>query len=349
MKAEVKPRIELEGRTRLETVIPIGTPFTVFIDPSNLCNFGCTFCPTGSRGLIRSTGRKQTNMGFDLFKKVIDDLGQFDGKVKVARLYKDGEPMLNPKFAEMIGYAKRSARVERVDSTTNGSFLEPETNRRIVDAGLDRLNISIEGMSGQVYRDFARWDLDFDGFVRNIRDLYEHRGQCEIVVKTVAENLKEGERDRFLQIFGEISDRIFVENMAPCWPQFDCSHLPASFEVGIYGQPVFETEVCPYVFYSMAVNSDGSVSLCFLDWAHRLIIGDVRSQSLREIWEGEEMFCHRRRMLELRRHEHAVCGRCGQLTHCQPDNIDAYAPALLQKLLQSRARPGTSSAPPGRE
>ena len=47
VKAEIKPRITLEGRTRLETVIPLSTPYLVFLDPSDICNQHCAFCPSG--------------------------------------------------------------------------------------------------------------------------------------------------------------------------------------------------------------------------------------------------------------------------------------------------------------
>ena len=53
MKAQIKPRINLEGRTKLETVIPLETPFVVFVDPSSGCNFKCTYCPTGHLDLIK--------------------------------------------------------------------------------------------------------------------------------------------------------------------------------------------------------------------------------------------------------------------------------------------------------
>lgn len=39
MKARLEPRINLIGRTPLETVIPLATPFIVFVDPASSCNF----------------------------------------------------------------------------------------------------------------------------------------------------------------------------------------------------------------------------------------------------------------------------------------------------------------------
>ena len=63
MKAEIKPRIELENRTKLEEVIPLATPFVLFVDPSDICNFHCKFCPTGERRPA-GNGRKPRAHGF---------------------------------------------------------------------------------------------------------------------------------------------------------------------------------------------------------------------------------------------------------------------------------------------
>ena len=53
MKAQVKPRINLEGRTPLQEVIPLATPFIIFVDPASACNFSCSFCPTGHSDMIK--------------------------------------------------------------------------------------------------------------------------------------------------------------------------------------------------------------------------------------------------------------------------------------------------------
>ena len=72
----------------------------------------------------------------------------------------------------------------------------------------------------------------------------------------------------------------------------------------------------------------GWVSSCFLDWGRKLVIGDVRTQSMKSIWNSEAM---RLQDLEGRRRQNGVCGNCGQLSHCLPDNIDAHRLMLLEK------------------
>ena len=76
------------------------------IDPSNVCNFKCTFCPTGDKELLDSVNRPLGIMAYDLFTKIIDDLRDFPGKLKSLRLFKDGEPFVNKRMIDMIRYAK---------------------------------------------------------------------------------------------------------------------------------------------------------------------------------------------------------------------------------------------------
>lgn len=336
MKAKIKPRIELQNRTKLETVIPIEVPFLIFLDPSDVCNFQCKFCPTGNRELIKQVNRHPRLMDFDLYKKVIDDLCEFSMPVKVLRLYKDGEPLLHPRFADMVRYAKETKCALQVDTTTNASLLSPEKNLELIAAGLDKIFISVEGLSAESYKKFSGYTLNFDKFVANIRHFYQHRKDCEVLIKIVGDELSDEETNRFFDVFGDICDSIFVEHIAPCWPKFEMHDLIPNQEVGIYGQQIKEVEVCPYIFYSLSINSDGKVSLCFLDWSRQLIVGDVKTESFKDIWNGKALFEYRKMHLLKKRKEHHVCSVCGQLSHCLPDDIDSYADMLMKKLILSR-------------
>src|SRR5574344_1334396 len=206
MKAEIKPRIDLKNRTKLETVIPLQTPFIINIDPSDRCNFQCKFCPTGDRELMKNTkGRNFGLLDFELYKKIIDDLKEFPDKVKVIRLYKDGEPLLNPHFADMVKYAKQSPKVDRVDTTTNAALLTHELSLKIIEAGLDRINISIEGMTSEQYLEFSRAKVDFKKLVDEIAFFYEKsRGKCEMIVKINGDTISEEQKQEFYDTFGNI-------------------------------------------------------------------------------------------------------------------------------------------------
>jgi radical SAM protein with 4Fe4S-binding SPASM domain len=232
----------------------------------------------------------------------------------------------------MVAYARQSGRVDYIDTTTNGTFLSPDRVGPVLEAGIDKINISVEGMTEETYLRFTGFKFDFDKFVENIKWIYANKGNCEIVVKIPAELITDAQREEFFDTFGNHCDRIFVENFAPCWPEFDIEkHTGVKISKGIYQQDIGDTDVCPYIFYGYSVNSDGLVSSCFLDWGRKLVIGDVRAQSMKSIWNSEAMNALRLQHLEGRRKQNGVCGNCGQLSHCLPDNIDVHRLVLLEK------------------
>ena len=338
MKAKIKPRIDLENRTKLENVIPLSVPFIINVDPSDTCNFQCKFCPTGDRELIKKTpGRNHGIMNFELYKKIIDDICEFEKPIKVLRLYKDGEPLLNPRLADMIRYAKEKRCAERIDTTTNASLLNPQKNIKIIEAGLDRINISIEGVNSNQYWEISKSRIDFEKLVENIRHLYENKNQCEIIVKINGDVVSDEDKNRFYEIFGDIADGVYIEHIMSCWPEFELRGVEVNKEFGIYGQKIKEVQVCPYIFYSFSINSDGSVSICFLDWSRKLVIGNVKNESVKDIWIGQRLKEYQIMFLMKKRKSHLVCRNCGQMSHGLPDDIDDYAEILLERLRKSEA------------
>lgn len=332
MKAKIKPRIDLENRTKLETVIPLRVPFVIFVDPSDCCNFRCKFCPSGDLKLMKNVGRSLKTMDFELYKKIIDDICEFEKPIKVLRLYKDGEPFLNPRLAEMIKYAKEKKCAERIDTTTNASLLNPKINLKIIEAGLDRINISIEGINEKQYLEFSKYKINFEKLIANIHHFYDNRKDCEMIVKINGDIISDDDKEKFYEIFGEIADGVYIEHIMSCWPEFLIKGVEVNQEFGIYGQEIKEVNVCPYVFYSFSINSDGSASACFLDWARKLIIGDVKTESVKDIWNGVKLLKYQKMFLMKKRKEHPVCRDCGQMSHGLPDDIDQYSKMLLDRL-----------------
>lgn len=336
MKAKEGHRYYSE-RTRLETVIPLSTPFILYVDPSSACNLQCEFCPCGKAhdDLWSETKRKSIGtMDMNLFKKIVDDCAEFDEKIKVLRLYKEGEPLLNPNFPKMVQYAKDSGNFLKVDTTTNGTLLSPELNRKIVDAGLDRINISVEGLSSEEYLSVSGRKIDFNQFIENIKDLYEHKGNLHIFIKTLTaeknEKIFERKKKHFYDLFGDICDEIAFEHLAPCWPGFDKELY--SKEVGVYGNKVQECVVCPRIFYILTINSDGAATQCIVDWNRRMLIGDVHNRSVKELW-GEMRRCQIEHLKGNRR-KMTGCDTCLEVETAAIDNIDAYREELLDKIMK---------------
>ncbi|WP_088188553.1 radical SAM/SPASM domain-containing protein [Desulfosporosinus sp. FKA] len=331
MKAKIGTRYYAE-RTPLETVIPLSTPFILYLDPSSVCNLSCEFCPCGRahQDLWSEEKRKSVAvMPFELYKKIIDDCQGFPDKIKTLRLYKEGEPLLNKNLPEMITYARDSGRFKSIDFTTNGTLLNPGLNRKLVEAGLTRINISVEALSGKGYKKISGVDLDFDKFVANIRDLYEHRGNCHIFIKTMVDNYDQEIEGQFYGIFGDICDEIALEHIANCWPGFENT----SNNTNVYhGGEVKEYVVCPRIFYILTINANGSASHCIVDWNYSGIIGDAKTQSVVDIWNSPEYQNIRLMHFNGKRRDVPLCSKCWEIESAAVDNIDEFREELLKKV-----------------
>ena len=321
-------------RTALETVIPLATPFILYVDPSSACNLQCSFCPCGRAHDDLWSEEKKNSIGImqmDLFRKIVDDCSGFPDKIKALRLYKEGEPLANPHFAEMVAYAKQSGYFVGIDTTTNGTLLNPKLNREIVKAGLTRINISVEGLSGKEYEEICGTKIDFEQFLMNIKDLYDNKGDCHIFIKTIVENCSEedeaAKKKKYFELFGDICDEISFEHIAPCWPGFNKEFF--SEEVGVYGNKIQECVVCPRLFYILTINSDGAATRCIVDWNRQMLIGDVRDNTVPELWKM--MDPHRIEHLKGNRRKMIGCDECLEIETAAIDNIDAYRDELLKK------------------
>lgn len=338
MLAVKHPRIRLENRPVLQDHIPIDIPFIINVDPSDKCNLLCKFCPTGDHDLMRSTqGRNHGPMSFSLFRKIVLDICKFSRPIKVLRLYKDGEPLSNPRFHEMVAFAKESGCSTVIDTTTNAILLTQRKSVEIIDAGIDRINISIYGVRPEQYLKFSGRVVDFDRLVDNIHYLYNiSRGRCVINIKINGDEVPKEDVEKFYEIFGNICDEINDEHVMSCWEGFKFEEHGVKINplVNVYGGKLTHVQVCPYIFYSFSINSDGSASTCFLDWDRKLIIGDANTESVVDIWNGAKMRAHQAMMLRGERGNHPKCSNCGQMTHGMPDNIDPYREMLLEKFVQ---------------
>ncbi|PIT88146.1 MAG: radical SAM domain-containing protein [Candidatus Magasanikbacteria bacterium CG10_big_fil_rev_8_21_14_0_10_36_32] len=321
-----------KDRKNLSELIPLEMPFTLLVEPTNLCTLACKFCPTSDVDLLKKFNRQQGMMDYELFKKIIDDIKTFNSKLKKLYLYKDGEPLLNPKLIDMIQYAKDMDVAEDIRLTTNGTLLTPEMNRKLVQAGLNLIQISINAVSDEGYNKICNRKVSYKKLVENITDLYNNRGCCQMHIKFLDCNRSVEEREKFVKDFQKISTSINIETLHG-WSASDAKDFTLNIEPDTTpdGVAFIPKEVCPFPFFSLAINFNGTVSICCVDWSHGTVVGDLRKQSLREIWEGKALYDFRVMHLKKQRHYNRACKDCCYITTAS-DCIDDDAVVILERL-----------------
>jgi radical SAM protein with 4Fe4S-binding SPASM domain len=122
-----------------------GYPVSISFEPTTSCNLRCPECPSGLRQFTRPTGMLQN----DFFKRTIDEIHK---ELLYLIFYFQGEPYLNPDFLEMVKYA--CDKKIYTATSTNAHYLTDEVARKTVESGLDRLIISIDGTTQDVYQQY---------------------------------------------------------------------------------------------------------------------------------------------------------------------------------------------------
>lgn len=314
------------NRKQLQDVVPLSTPYKINIEPSNLCNIACNFCPTANRKLVNAV-RKNGVMSFELFRKIVSDLGEFDSKIKLVEFFIDGEPLVNKDFPEMARYLRDSNVAEAIRMKTNGLLLTPPLIERLANAGLDRIDISIVAPHARGYEQIAGIKMDYDKFVGNVALLFKACIDTKIYINMRSiPGFTEADEKKFFDDFGGISDFIGLESLHG-WSGSDVIDLAQGTEQHYDENPI----ACPWPLYRLTIAWNGVIRTCTVDWAWKTLVGDVSVDSLKEIWNGEQMYQFRKMHLEGRRSENPACNNCA-LVKQRLDNIDDYRDEILKKL-----------------
>ena len=316
--------------------VPLATPYMIYVDPTNACNFRCKFCPTGHPDVLKRVGREVKTMSMKVFTKVIDDLKAFPDKIRVFSFHKDGEPLLNPRLGEMMRYAVEQGVAERYWLTTNASLITPEKAREIVASGIDYVRLSIEHVDAEGYKEYTQTFSDYDRIVSNVRTLFEERerqsSKMQIFAKVIDFNFTPDQIEKFGNDFGDIADEVLLTaNHAWSAPESGDFSMGIEAKIGYDGErPLYRSRVaCYYPFYMMAVNSDGGVGLCALDWSHATCIDNVMEKSLLDIWNGKKARAFQVLHLAGRRHENSACKNCLCVSYDDKSELDPARERLL--------------------
>jgi MoaA/NifB/PqqE/SkfB family radical SAM enzyme len=253
------------------------------------------------------------------------------GSVKKLRLFANGEPLLNKNILEMVHYAKQSGVAEKLEMTTNGSLLDNRIAENLCTAGMDIINISINGINEKQYKENCRYNLRWGNFIEGIQKLYVNRGECKIFIKYSDIDCTEEEISCFYQTFGDVCDQIFVEKISSSlWPGADVLERIKSEKRDFWGREYIEKKICTSIFTQMVINSQGKVKLCCSDWKSSIILGDLKEESIKNIWETK-CWPMQKKFLQEDRGKLYMCNNCNLPEVSSPDSLDDHIEEVLKR------------------
>ena len=273
-------------------------PIHLDIESTGVCNLRCPFCAT----TMKNWGPDVPGyMKMELFEQIIDEAAA-QGLFSVKLSFR-GEPTLHPKLASMVAYAKKQGILD-VYFNTNATLLTENLIQRFIDAGLDRISISFEGLTKEAYEGY-RVGAKFEKVVENVRLLRKLRderglGIPQIRLQSVMlPELKEN-FPQYVEFWKPLADEIAYLDMRREAPRDDHRGRVADW-------------ACSFLWQRMTILWDGAVLPCLMHGVsdfHLMALGKIGRNRIQELWKSERESRYRALHQSGRAHELEACDRC---------------------------------------
>lgn len=331
-------------RTLLKKQLPLKQPFSMSITVSNVCNLKCEFCDISRK----DHKKNKAFLEFNVLKRCVDSMVKANWHLKQIVLVGLGEPLLNKNIVQYVKYIKDSNVTDKIHLVTNGTLLPYEISDRLIEAGVDVLRISINGLSAEDYMKYTGVKIDFDKIVDGIKYFYEHKKEnTRIYIKIMDYMVDTPEKlERFNKIFTPISDVTNIEYLTQMSTSIDYeNHWNINDKKGLKGFDTHKTNICPLSFYHTYLNAEGTISACCIagPWytPPALVMGDLHRQEIDEIWNGEKFRNFWLKMLrEGKDCADPVCKKCkAYMSYIYPEDvIDDEAERIAEDLENNRLK-----------
>jgi radical SAM protein with 4Fe4S-binding SPASM domain len=275
-------------------------PMMCVLSFTYVCNALCPNCPY-TESDIREDYKDASFMSEETFKIIADECGKYNSYIRISG---GGEPMLHPKVVELMEYAKKVG--AKIGLITNGSKFTEESTRRLLEAGVDMIEFSVDACDPVTYQR-VRAGLDWDVMVKNINRMVEMRNSMGSPSRIIASgvNQKGVDIDEVVKFWEPLVDN-FQKRKYLTWGINDPSQSADSTP---YINPK-DAVPCPFIFERLNIDSRGKVMVCGFDIAADTDMGNIHEKSIKEIWHSPEFEFYRKKHLEGKGSEMEICQNC---------------------------------------
>jgi len=300
----------------LKRPVQWGYPVSISFEPTTSCNLRCPECPSGLREFTRPTGMLKK----DFFSTTIDEIHK---ELLYLIFYFQGEPYLNPDFLDMVKYA--SSKKIYTATSTNAHYLNDANAKRTVESGLDRLIISIDGTSQDVYKQYrvgGNLDKVLEGAKNIVKWKKELKSRTPFIffqflvvkhnehqieeIKRLAKEIGVDEvRFKTAQVYDYEND---PNKLIPTIEKYSRYKKDAN---GVYAPKNKLANQCWKMQHANVITWDGLVVPCCFDKdaAHRL--GNLKTQTFKQIWHNDNYKQFRSELMKSRKNID-ICANCSE-------------------------------------
>ena len=266
------------------------------IEPTSICNYRCTFCyQTDNEFNKRSTGF-MGHMKLEIFKLLVD---QAEGNIEFISLASRGEPLLCPDIKEMLAYTRDKFLNLKIN--TNASLLDEQISHSILTSGVKTLVFSADAADENLYSKL-RVNGKLDKILANIKQFQEIRiknyPKSKIITRVSGVKISNQQNlDDMEKFWGSFVDQVAFVDYVP-W-----ENVYQSKYSGIQTP-------CSDLWRRMFVWWDGKINPCDVDYKSELSSGDIKNNSISELWKSDNYNNLRKKHMSKLRNTVSPCNRC---------------------------------------
>lgn len=245
-------------------------------------------------------------MSWPLYKKIIDEVSQ-ERPLQVLWLMKDGEPLMHPKIDTLIAYAKKKKAAKRIEIYSNGFFLDNTMVEKLILAGLNVLTISLDAVDRHEFKKLKGVD-GYQIVVKNVKNFLKKRNQLGarrplLAVKMINFGNQKTIK-QFRQLWTNMADSVIVQPLHG-WEG------TIKIRQSTINDQQSTRYPCNLPWLNPAIFWDGKVVPCCVNFkGNELVLGNVKKNSLKRIFQGKKFQALRKAHLNQDFTKYPTCARC---------------------------------------
>ena len=298
----------------IKKVYVYGKPSFASFELSSRCNLNCPQCDVGNR----LTNRKNNFLNYNQYCNIMDEIGT---TLLDAIFYFQGEPLLNNNFSKYISYAKQY-NIYTITST-NAQLIDKDLAIEIVKSGLDRIIISIDGTTQEVYEKYRKGGLlsksiEAIKFLKEAKTELKSKTPC-IEAQFIVFRFNEHQINEFKHLAREWgANKISIKSAQIHSPNENYEIVPTINKYSRYhkinGKWKIKkdyTKACFRAWYGMVISADGNILPCCFDKQEKHIYGNTKEDKIENIWKNKKSKDFRNTLLNNRKSIN-ICCNCNE-------------------------------------
>jgi organic radical activating enzyme len=279
-------------------------PPLIILDITNVCNLRCVHCPHAQ--VQSRSDFKPMHMKWDHFVRIVDELKDHRQPC-VLRFVGDGEPLLHPRLLDMIERAKAHTQCI-VNLTTNGTLLSAPAIERLLNCGIDLVDVSVDAVTKPVYqrvRGGGVYERLMAGVFSLLEAVRRKQAGTKVMVSFIEQDENACEIEWFKKFWEPLVHYVMVRRLHSASGQAKQAESLTRNEAD-----VLERYPCPHLWKRLTVDFLGRIKFCAHDWGHGSVLGTIEETSLASVWKGQELERLRSQHLQGNHRSGEICEAC---------------------------------------